>query len=205
MYCALCGEIPPAALRIRASMRKLGCLLVLFLFCSFAAAQKNELAVTAGGYFPFGIQGIGSGGGVEGSFAHRLVDAKVAAIYGELPVMIGFKVSEVSPLSQGNYTSFFVTPAVKLKLLPGFPASPWISLGGGLAHYWATDNLTLLQSSSNHAALQIGGGLDVKIAPFLSLRGELRDFYAPIPALSFLPVGSDQHNVFAGGGIVVRF
>ena len=186
-------------------MRKIGCLLIVLLFCTLATAQKNELAVTAGGYFPFGIQGIGSGGGVEGSFARRLLDAKLAAVYGELPVMIGFKVSEVSLLSQGNYTSFFVTPAVKLKLLPGFAASPWISVGGGLAHYRATDNITLLQSSSNHAALQIGGGLDVKVAPVLSLRGELRDFYAPIPALSFLPVGSDQHNVFAGGGIVLRF
>jgi len=179
-------------------------LAVLFL-CTMAAAQKNELAITAGGYFPAGIEGIGAGGAVEGNFAHRLFDAKLAAIYGEIPLVIGFRVSEVSALSQGHYSSLFLTPALKLKLVPGFFVSPWFSLGGGWARYKASDANTGTETVSNHAVLEMGGGMDVKVAPYVSLRGELRDFYSGIPALSFFPAAARQHNVLAAGGIVFRF
>lgn len=185
-------------------MRKLGLVLLLLLFCGAAFAQKNELAVAAGGYFPVGIDGVGSGGAIEGNFAHRIFNAEVAAVYAEVPVVVGFHVSQVSALGQGNYSSFFLTPALKLKIAPGFLASPWLSLGAGLARYNATQFTTGTQSVSNHAVVQIGGGLDVPIFPHLSLRGEVRDFYSGLPTFVFSPGTARQHNILAAAGIVLR-
>ncbi len=186
-------------------MRKLGLLLLVFLLCSIAFAQKNELAVTVGGYFPVGIDGVGSGGAVEGNFAHRVFNAEVAAVYVEVPVAVGFNVSEASLLGQGKYSALFVTPALKLKVVPGFFVSPWLSLGAGLGRYNTTQFTTGTQSSASHAVLQVGGGLDVKVFPHLSLRGEVRDFYSGLPALVFVPTAGRQHNILAGAGIVLRF
>jgi hypothetical protein len=186
-------------------MRKIGLLLLVFALSGAALAQKNELAITAGGYFPVGIDGVGSGGAVEGNFAHRVLNAEIAAAYVEVPVVFGFNVSQASLLGQGKYSSFFLTPALKLKIVPGFFISPWLSLGGGLARYDATQFTSGTQSVSNHAVLQVGGGLDVKVFPHVSLRGELRDFYSGIPALTFVPTIARQHNILAAGGIVLRF
>ena len=180
-------------------------LLVLLSLSLLAPAQKNELAITGGGYFPFGIDGVGSGGAIEGTFAHRVFNPEIAAVYVEVPVAVAFNVSQVSLLGQGKYSSLFVTPALKLKVIPTFFFSPWLSLGAGLARYNATQFTTATQSVSTHAVLQIGGGLDVKVLPYVSLRGEVRDFYSALPALPFLPGVGHQHNLLTTAGIVFRF
>jgi hypothetical protein len=51
----------------------------------------------------------------------------------------------------------------------------------------------------------IGGGLDMKIAPFFSLRGEVRDFYSGSPRLRLSDLDQRQHNVIVTGGLVFRF
>lgn len=186
-------------------MRIIGTLLLVCVLCGAAFAQKNEVAITGGGYFPFGIDGVGSGGAIEGSFAHRIFNPEVAAVYVEVPVAVAFNVSQVSLLGQGKYSSFFLTPALKLKVIPGFFFSPWLSLGAGLARYNATQFTTFSQSVSNHAVLQIGGGLDVKVLPHVSLRGEVRDFYSALPTLVFLPGAGHQHNLLTTAGVVFRF
>jgi hypothetical protein len=60
-------------------------------------------------------------------------------------------------------------------------------------------------SATNNGVFDVGGGLDMKVAPFLSLRGEVRDFYSG--GLSLLPLSTNdrQHNLFATAGIVVHF
>ncbi len=186
-------------------MRSLGILLLVCALSGAALAQKNELAITGGGYFPFGIDGVGSGAAIEGDFAHRIFNPEIAAVYVEVPVAVAFNVSQVSLLGQGKYSSLFVTPALKLKVIPGFFFSPWLSLGAGLARYNATQFFTATQSVSNHAVLQIGGGLDVKVLPYVSLRGEVRDFYSALPTLVFLPGAGHQHNLLTTAGIVFRF
>ena len=49
----------------------------------------------------------------------------------------------------------------------------------------------------------------MKVAPFLSLRGEVRDFYSGSPELSINQVTGTfdqrQHNIVGTAGIVVRF
>lgn len=186
-------------------MRRIGLLVLVCVLCGAAFAQKNELAITAGGYFPIGIDGVGSGGALEGSFAHRIFNPEIAAVYVEVPVAVAFNVSQVSALGQGKYSSLFVAPGLKLKVVPGFFFSPWLSLGAGLARYNSTQFTTGTQSVSNHAVLQIGGGLDVKVFPFVSLRGEVRDFYSGLPTFVFSPGTARQHNLLTTAGVVFRF
>jgi hypothetical protein len=59
-------------------------------------------------------------------------------------------------------------------------------------------------SASPTAAFDIGGGLDIKLAPFISLRRELRDFNSGGLGLQ-TPVAGRQNNLFATVGLAFRF
>ena len=180
--------------------------LLLALFTLSAAAQSNELAVTAGGYFPFNTNfDADTAFAVGGSFAHRVFGVPLASIYVELPVYASFNsaanLRTVTSPANAKYSALFVTPGVKLKLAPEFPVSPYAVFGGGLAHYSKSNTGT---ADSNASTFDIGGGLDFKIAPFLSARAEVRDFYSGNPHI-FNNVGDRQHQVMATAGLVLRF
>ena len=111
-------------------------LLTLVLGPSALLAQKNELAITAGGYFPAGANtNLGISGVVEGSFAHRIFSVPTVGIYAEIPVARTFDTGLKS--IGGNYTGTFVTPGLKVKLAPSFFASPYFVAGVGIAHFGA--------------------------------------------------------------------
>lgn len=181
-----------------------------FLVCMLVScavfAQKNELAVTAGGYFPAGVQtDLSIGGAVEGSVAHRIFSVPLVGIYAELPVAHTFNTG-IRAIS-GNYNATFVTPSVKLKLAPGFIASPYFLAGIGVAHFSASGG-TLGPSATfgnTSFAYDVGGGLDVKIFPFVSLRGEVRNFNSGGLGFVLPSVSGRQNNVLVTGGIVLRF
>jgi hypothetical protein len=59
-------------------------------------------------------------------------------------------------------------------------------------------------SASPTAAFDIGGGLDIKLAPFISLRRELRDFNSGGLGLQ-TPVAGRQNNLFCDGWTGFRF
>jgi hypothetical protein len=52
---------------------------------------------------------------------------------------------------------------------------------------------------------QFGGGVDVAVWRWLGLRGEIRDYYSASPTYNLASIRGGQHNVVAGGGIVLRF
>jgi hypothetical protein len=209
---------------------------VLFLFSILALsnglAQKADLAFTAGGsivsdsnenflciaeltcvqqQFKTGHQFA-----FQAAAAYRFADAGPASFYLELPVA-------VIPSQRVTLTGFsgtlahinsaFVTPSLRVKLLPRAPISPFVSFGAGWARYSLTQNVV------NKGALQYGGGLDVKtLFPHLDLRFEVRDFVTGNPG--FLPSrivvgnqlftgtlegGLHHHNVLPSAGIVFRF
>jgi hypothetical protein len=97
----------------------------------------------------------------------------------------------------------FITPGLRLKLLPVSPISSWVALGGGLARY----------NGANKAAIEYGGGLDFKTGlPLLGLRAEVRDFVTEDflngsigSVIALNSSGLHHHNVLIGGGIVLRF
>jgi len=190
-----------------------------------AAAQdeKNELSGSIGRMFisDQGIIGatnfnhvVRSGNGLtfEVNYARRLFGTPVFAISGEVPAV--FDLDE--DLNSGenvvpkNYKQIFVTPSARLNLFPATAVSPWVSLGGGFAHF--TENSTLINggpnpgSSSTSGVLQGGFGLDVRVLHQFSIRLDVRDFWSGTPSLPLADTGkSRQHNFFVGGGVVWHF
>jgi len=136
----------------------------------------------------------------EGVFAHRVFNAHIASVYLEFPI-VG---SSDRDIRQGNFvqnfSSIFFTPGLKLKL--SVPVlSPFVSVGGGFAHFSpSTNGGTLPDQSSTQGAFQVGGGVDLSVLPHIALRGEVREFYTGKPDFT-----SNPHNIFVGGGLVLRF
>ncbi|HEY6969863.1 MAG TPA: hypothetical protein VJA94_11705 [Candidatus Angelobacter sp.] len=153
---------------------------------------------------------------LEGAFGVRLLDAKLASLHLELPVAgipsqpLTVKVlSVLSTTPFDHLSSVYVTPAIKVKLLPAASFSPWGSIGGGVAHFSSDSGV-----STNKGALQFGGGVDIKTnIPLLGFRAEVRDFLTGDPhTANFLGVpslttesGLHRHNLLVGGGVVLRF
>ena len=90
-----------------------------------------------------------------------------------------------------------------MRLAPSFFISPYFSAGFGYARF----NSQLFSGTSvsnSTTAFDVGGGLDIKIAPYVSLRGELRDFNSGGLGLQTLLLGR-QNNIFVTAGVAVRF
>jgi hypothetical protein len=184
-------------------------LLTVFL-CLFVSstvfAQKNELAVTGGGQFPSNSQfDSGTSWALGVNFAHRMVHAPLVSLYWEIPVVVGPE-SVMKLPSRTNYSSLFITPGLKVKFAPEFFLSPYLAAGVGFARYHNNATATLPEGSSTKAVFDIGGGIDIKIAPFMSFRAEVRDFYSGLPDLGLASgLSGRQHNVIPQAGLVLRF
>lgn len=204
--------------------------MVLF-FSTCCLAQKADVAFVAGGSFVSDSKGTFSPlvcpitlpscptflatvqtdhrVFLEGALAVQLFNAKLASLHVEVPVAgipsqkLTFSTAPSSVLA--HLSSTFLTPGLRLKLAPGGPISPFVSLGAGWARY------SLGNGATNKGALQFGGGVDFKTGiPHLGLRGEVRDFVTGDPSFAFIGGSSNQsglhrHNILAGGGVVVRF
>lgn len=187
-------------------------ILVFALFLLAAApavAQSFELAIGAGGYFPVNLNGVGNAVAVEGSAAYRIAAVPFVSAYVEVPVVgtLNSTVTTAGLGSSASYSALFVAPGLRLKLWPGFFASPWVAAGGGLAHFSASSGLRTAggNDTTNTGVFDYGGGLDVKIAPFISARGEVRDFYSGGLGFNLSNFNERQHNIVATAGLVLRF
>lgn len=192
-------------------MRKLAVVLLALAVALPALAQKHELSLSVGAQVPVNATfNTSTGFGIEGSYAGRLAHVPLAALYVELPVAAGLKGSAGLPLvGSTNYSSLFVAPGLKLKLAPELPVSPWFAVGGGLAHFRIDATATTPQTTHNSAVADFAAGVDFKIFPYLSARGEVRDFWSGNPFKDFSSglagVSDRQHNIFPMVGLVVRF
>jgi opacity protein-like surface antigen len=184
---------------------------LLSLVCTFgvnAHAQKNEFAVEASGLFPSTNNlNIDPAAGFQVNYAHRFGGMPGVNVYLEVPFLAGFSnLRTVSSLINGqNYSSLFVTPGVKVKFIPEFFISPYLAGGIGVAHFNASSS----GGSETDFAADIGGGLDMKVLPHVSLRGEVRDFITDTPGFGRLDLIQNftgkTNNVVASGGVVIRF
>jgi len=148
---------------------------------------------------------------LEGTVAVRTLNLRLASLHLEVP-FAGLPSQKLTLSSSpstviGHMSSVFITPSFRLKVAPGAPIAPWISLGGGWARYSADAGPT-----TNKGALQYGGGLDFRVVSHLGLRFEVRDFVTgdpnfPTAILFNKPTqgGLNRHNVLAGGGAVLSF
>jgi opacity protein-like surface antigen len=194
-------------------MKRLAVTAVLVCLClaSLAAqAQKNEFAAEVSGLFPSANNlSFDPALGYQLNYAHRLLGIPGVGIYVELPFVAGFSNTRtIASLANGqNYNSLYFTPGLKVKFLPSFFISPYLAGGIGVAHFHSSTT----SASENDFAGDIGGGLDVKVFPHVSLRGEVRDFITSTPGLNFGALGNltslvgTTNNVVASGGVVIRF
>ena len=196
-------------------------LTAVLLIGESAFAQRHEVAFTSGG-LKIGERGFdlpqpgflrfSTGFTYEISYAERLFDAKLAALYFEIPLAgtPRTKVKTTNALSPSSYSSIFFTPGIKLKLLPGGKYSPFATMGVGLAHFREGASTIANQPNANRnsetdAVFAFGFGLDVKVISRLSIRGEVRDFYSDLPPLSVRALRDRQHNALISAGVVLRF
>lgn len=211
---------------MRATMAVLALIVCVF---TAAAAQdrslddKNELTGVLGRIFisDQGIQGAtflnpyvrsGKGFTFEINYARRLYGTQIFAISAELPAVFNLDedLGSGSNVVPKDYQQIFLTPSARVNLFPETKVSPWLSFGGGFAHFSENENLLYggpnPGASSTSGALQAGVGLDVRIWRALSLRGEFRDFWSGTPDLPLAPTGKTrQHNYLLGGGAVWHF
>jgi opacity protein-like surface antigen len=172
-----------------------------------AFAQKNEFAAEASGQFPSANNlSFDPAVGFQLNYARRLIGVPGVGVYVELPFLAGFNnLRTVASLFNGqNYSSLYVTPGIKVKFLPSFFLSPYLAGGIGVAHFSASNS----GGSETDFAADVGGGLDVKVFPHVSLRGEVRDFITDTPGLNLGLLQNftgKTNNVVASGGVVIRF
>lgn len=188
-----------------------------------AAAQNNEIDGIIGRTF-ISDQGVvgtglpdsnihfGHGLTFEGNYGRRLLDAEVFGITFEVPAVIDSseKLHFGGFDAPRSFVSYFVTPSARVSLFPRESLSPWISVGGGVAHFALNSRLESGQPNPNKSgtttgAVQIGIGLDVRIIHSVFLRGEAREFRSGEPQLNVNTARSRYYNLFAGGGLVWHF
>lgn len=195
-------------------MRKLLLVVVSFLLVGSAFAQKNDVALTGGGYLEVtNPLNLGAAWALEGSYARRIAGVPMLSIALELPIA-GSSGSSIPTLSGLNiatsYSSLFITPGVRVRLAPSFFLSPYLAAGIGYGRFDKT-LITGVNTSNGTMAFDVGGGLDMKILPHISLRGEIRDFNSgglDIPGVpSFLNSAATGrlNNLFITAGISVKF
>jgi hypothetical protein len=198
-------------------------LLAIFLLLTAEAAygQQHELGVLVGGVETgnrsivppdAGSVDISGAFALEVAFDQRLINAHVASLYLEVPVIVtpntGLGSSNV--LLPRSYSSVFVTPGLKLKMLPVGGVSPYVVLGGGLAHFsssGATQNVPTNAGSTGatSAAYDFGGGVDLRVVPLVGVRIELRDISTGNPDFNVPVTGGRQRNLLIAAGVVLRF
>jgi hypothetical protein len=191
------------------------------LGASSAVAQKNEFGVLIGSNFTgdrdfippsLGQLGIGDNVTFQVVYGRRIVDARAASLHLEF-LLAGTpekKLSASNVFVPQSYSSLFFTPGLKLKIFPGFFITPYIAAGGGYARFNQSDVLINGQpnggdQASNRLVYDYGGGIELKIFPAISLRGEIRDFVSGTPGFNFPVSGGRQHNLIPAAGLVIRF
>ena len=174
-------------------------LLLMAIACvsTAAVAQKADVAFVAGGSFisdtsgtltvpefPFFNPRFTTDHHIflEGTFSARLLNAHAVAFISSAQLSVQPSTLPGAPIPLDHIRSLFVTPGLKVKLLPGASISPWASVGGG----WARYSLQASDVAESKAAFAFGGGIDFKTGlPLLDIRAEVRDFLTGSPDFGF--------------------
>jgi len=183
------------------------------------SSHKNELAFGLGGFPSFTQSDVpkvdlGAGLAAQINYGRRFLNGELFALYGEINFLTTptapRNVTSDIPTATHDIASLYITPGIRLKLLPRSPISPWFALGGGYADY--EQSTTTLNGQPNPAPRQLsrgvfdfGAGIDVHVWRWVALRGEARDFYSGAPNFNVPSVTGGQHNLVAGAALVLRW
>jgi hypothetical protein len=190
----------------------------------FTGEQKNEVSGLLGRTFVSnqGITGstsfdnllrFGNGLSFEINYARRLMATGLFSLSAEVPFVVNPDEDIHAALPNRvpqQYSSFMAAPSARLNLFPDVAVSPWVSFGGGFAHYGESSTFLFGgkntgSTGTNTSVVQGGLGLDVKLVRTFRVRGEVRDFWAGVPQLNVNTGKTRQHNYFVGAGLIWRF
>lgn len=208
----------------RNTILSLACVAFASIMASAQADRRNELGLLLGATVTpelrtavpsGGTLQIGSSVTFQIAYARELKSRPDFVFYFEVPALavplqriVGF-----NGTLPRNYDSFFVTPGMRLKLVPNSRVSPWFSAGGGYALFdESADRMNGTHNTTrgtSGGAVQFGGGIDlgtpIRVVFPISFRLEVRDFYTSKPTYNVSTSGAFQHNVVFSGGLVVHF
>jgi hypothetical protein len=178
---------------------------------------RHEVGLTLGGLFSAERTGgathldLRSGIALQANYGYRLLGNRSIALFGEVHLLASplRNVTSTDSTLTRDVASVFITPGIRLKFFQSGRIAPYAAIGGGWADY-EQSTLTLGGAANraprtvNHGAFDYGGGFDVKLWRFVGLRSEIRDFYTSSPSYNTGQIHGGQHNVVAGGGLVLR-
>jgi Outer membrane protein beta-barrel domain len=194
----------------------------LLAVSALAQDEKNEVGGIIGRTFiaDQGIQNAtyfdpiihtGKGLTIEGEYARRFLVTPIYSISAEGLLLYNRDVD----LNAGEYghsvvpsdlKKLFVTPAARVNLFPTTAVSPWLSFGAGFGRI--TQNNQLIYGGTNPGKSTTSAVIEagLKVWRKLSIRMDVRDFWAGQPDFPLAPTGKTrQHNIFVGGGAFWRF
>ena len=210
--------------------------LLALLVTSTLSAQRNEFSLQFGTTVThrrsielpsqlqplLGTNELREDNGLAGGIVYRVELVRLgsaASLMVELPVFVVQATNtDLLPVIArpffGNTSgaSAFVTPGAVIRFLPEARVSPYAFFGAGYARVLEaqlTSTSPLRGEFANQGtwAIDYGGGADLRLLRFLSIRGELRNFYtgATDPGIR-LPQETRQRNtLLLTGGLVFRF
>lgn len=178
------------------------------------AETRHELALTLGRLASNdrGALTAGSGTGLQANYGIRLAANSTAGLYFESHFLASphREVASTAPQAIRDFASLYVTPGLRVKFVPAARLSPWVAAGGGYGLFEHSRELqdgspSTVARSQSHFVFHFGGGLDLRLNRFLSARFEVRDFFTASPLYNVPSVSGRQHNVVAGGGLILRW
>jgi len=181
-------------------MRKVTMLAGLVIcICLTATAQKNQFSVDVGVKVTPQVGTNGSFNGItkadnslafEVNYAREITSFSAASVQIEFPYIYALQsnMKSLNLFTASGYKSMFLTPSLKLQIVPKHFLSPWISAGAGAAHFSTTktaiNGTAIGNNSTTKGAFQFGGGVDLKVRK-ITFRVEGRDLYTGPPTWLF--------------------
>lgn len=158
----------------------------------------------------------GKGLTLEVNYSRLLRVHTVYAISAEVPAAFNLDddLNSGGNVVPKSYRQIFVTPGFRFNFFPGTGVSPWVSVGGGFAHF--SENSSLIYGGtnpgSNTTSGVLEGGFGLDVYPFqhrfnrFGFRLDVRDFWSGEPSFPLADTGKTrQHNYFVGGGVIWHF
>jgi hypothetical protein len=159
------------------------------------SSQPSFVAITCVIPCPVTATHVNNGVAIEGFVSRSIVNVHVASLSLELPLV---DIPNRGTNLNASFSTFALTPGVRLSFLPHSGVSPFLSAGGGFAHFSGD------MPSATKGAVLTGGGIDFKTrVPLIGIRVEAKDLLTPWPSL--VRGSGVMNNVLVGGGLVLRF
>lgn len=146
----------------------------------------------------------------------NFINLGAVAIGWEIPVLFqGMERNVVSTVPAGGTVTYqetnnwTLTPGLRLRFAPVSPITPWISAGGGVISWDRSTIVANTPTSTNTSygpSISVAGGVDWKLAKFLLVRGEVRNYWnsrgeGPLGIFQ----GDYRSNLLILGGVGIRF